>query len=52
MASSDKEEEAKLSDTDIKVFVSEVEVKKDRLFGVHSSDVINNENALIHCCSQ
>ena len=44
------EEEAKLSDPDIEVFVSEVEVKKDRLFGGHSSDVTNTENTLICCC--
>ena len=35
------EEEAQLSDTDIEELVSEVEVKKDRLFGGHSSYIIN-----------
>ena len=39
------EEQAQLSDTDIKVIVSEVEVKKDILFAGHSSDVINKENS-------
>ena len=28
-------------DNDMEVFVSEVEMKKDRLFGGHSSDVTN-----------
>ena len=44
------EEEAKHSDTDMEVFVSEAEVKRDRLFGGRSSDVINKENTLLHCC--
>ena len=32
------EEEEQLCDTDIELFVSEEEVKKDRLFGGHSSE--------------
>ena len=30
--------------------LSEVEVKKERLFGGHSSDLTHKENTLIHCC--
>ena len=35
------EEEMQLSDTDIEELVSEVEMKKDRLFGGNRSDSIN-----------